>query len=318
VDGEVHKPYQYEFADNPIPGESLLELVHPLPSATHLLVRREKSGQSKTQYIPVPEIGNHSFSPGDELSFISESLPQSIGVEVTGEHIGPTRIILPYPATLQDALDQLQPGPRSNIQAIGLYRRAIAARQRTMLQESLDNLERKILTARSSTAEETQIRANEAEMLLKFIERARDTKPKGQVILTNPEANSNVDLEDGDTIHIPKLSNLVLVHGEVLYPNAQVHNTTTTLKNYIESAGGFTANADPKQVLIVHPDGSIENSSSGNSPLRFKSSRPNSALAAGDEILVLPKADVKSLQIAKDLTEILYHIAVSTKVVLDL
>ena len=318
VDGQVHKPHQYEFEDNPIPGESLLKLVHPLPSATHLLVRREKSGQSKTQYIPLQEIGNHTFSPGDELSLISESLPQSIGVEVTGEHIGPTRIILPYPATLQDALDQLQPGPRSNTSAIGLYRRAIAARQRTMLQESLDNLERKILTARSSTAEETQIRANEAEMLLKFIERARDTKPKGQVILTNPEVNSNIDLEDGDTIHIPKLSNLVLVHGEILYPNAQVYKPSASIKQYIENAGGFTANADPKQVLIVHPDGSIDNSSTGGFPGSRMAGGASGKLDPGDEILVLPKADVKSLQIAKDLTEILYHIAVSTKVVLDL
>lgn len=318
VVGQVHKPYQFEFSENPVTGERLLELAHPLPNATHLLVRREKSGQSKAQYIPVGEIPDHSFLPGDELSFVSESLPQTIGVEVTGEHIGPTRIVLPYPATLQDALDQLQPGPRSNLTAIGLYRKAIAARQRIMLQESLDNLERKILTARSATAEETQIRANEAEMLLKFIERARDTKPKGQVILTNPEANANVDLEDGDTIHIPKLSNLVLIHGEVLYPNAQVHNTSTSLKQYIESAGGFTANADPKQVLIVHPDGSIDNPSEGKIPLGPKSSKRGATLDPGDEILVLPKADVKSLQIAKDLTQILYHIAVSTKVVLDL
>jgi len=46
-------------------------------------------------------------------------------------------------------------------------------------------------------------------------------------------------------------------------------------------------------------------------------SAPN-PVRPGDEILVLPKIDVKSLQIVKDLTQILFQIAVSAKVVLGL
>ena len=42
------------------------------------------------------------------------------------------------------------------------------------------------------------------------------------------------------------------------------------------------------------------------------------SIRSGDEILVLPKVDVKSMQIAKDLMQILYQIAISTKVVLNL
>ena len=39
---------------------------------------------------------------------------------------------------------------------------------------------------------------------------------------------------------------------------------------------------------------------------------------AGDEILVLPKIDVKNRQIWKDMTQIIYQVAVSAKVVLGL
>jgi len=39
---------------------------------------------------------------------------------------------------------------------------------------------------------------------------------------------------------------------------------------------------------------------------------------SGDEILVLPKIDVKSRQITKDITQILFQIAVIAKVILDL
>jgi hypothetical protein len=41
-------------------------------------------------------------------------------------------------------------------------------------------------------------------------------------------------------------------------------------------------------------------------------------MRAGDEVLVLPKIDVKSRQIWKDMTQIIYQLAVSAKVVLGL
>ncbi len=41
-------------------------------------------------------------------------------------------------------------------------------------------------------------------------------------------------------------------------------------------------------------------------------------LRAGDEILVLPKAPTKNLQLASTLSQILFQIAVTTRVALDL
>ena len=335
ITGAVHKSYQFEFIENPIPGTAILEVAHPLPNSTHILVRSEKGGESDSTYVALPDIANHQFSPGDKVTFISESLPKSIEIQVSGEHLGAARLILPYPATLSDALKLLEPGPLANEAAIGIFRRSVAKRQKSMLQESLDSLERKILTARSSTAEETEIRANEAEMLLKFIDRARDTQPKGQIILSNKDDQTKIYLEDGDTLHIPKVSNLILVHGEVVYPNAQVHNSRTSLESYIENAGGFADNADTKSILVVHPDGSIHivgktgkrlpNSSLGQfrvlglqSKVHTYQSGIRTKLQAGDEVLVLPKANVKSLQVSKDITQILYQIAIAARVVLDL
>lgn len=335
VGGAVHKAYQFEFAESPIAGEQLLSVTHPLPHSTHILVRSENGGQTDSTYVSLEDIPSHQFSAGDAVTFIAESLPKSIEVQVTGEHLGAARLILPYPSTLSDAMELLEPGPLANDAAIGIFRRSVAKRQKSMLQESLDSLERKILTARSSTAEETEIRANEAEMLLKFIDRARDTQPKGQIILSNKDDQTEIHLEDGDTLHIPKVSNLILVHGEVLYPNAQVHNSRISLESYIENAGGFSDNADTKSILVVHPDGSIHivgktgkrlpNTSFGQSRVLGLQSKVHTyqsgirtKLQAGDEVLVLPKANVKSLQVSKDITQILYQIAIAARVVLDL
>ena len=58
---------------------------------------------------------------------------------------GPSRLVLPYPATLASAVEKLVTGARSDLESIQLFRKSIAGRQLEMLRESLDNLERGIL-----------------------------------------------------------------------------------------------------------------------------------------------------------------------------
>ena len=74
--------------------------------------------------------------------------------------------------------------------------------------------------------------------------------------------------------------------------------------DYIEGAGGFTRQADTSQILVVRQNGEV--SSARDVPLR-----------PGDEILILPKAPTKNLQLAKTLTQMLYQIAIVTKVIVD-
>ena len=44
----------------------------------------------------------------------------------------------------------------------------------------------------------------------------------------------------------------------------------------------------------------------------------NMGIAPGDRILVMPRFDSKNMQLAKDFTQILYQIAVATKVAVGL
>ena len=114
-----------------------------------------------------------------------------------------------------------------------------------------------------------------------------------------------------------------------------MHNSRTSLETYIQNAGGFSDTADVKGILVVHPDGSIHivgktgkrvpNASFGQSRVLGLQSKVHTyqsgirtKLQAGDEVLVLPKANVKSLQVSKDITQILYQIAIAARVVLDL
>ncbi|RYF72117.1 MAG: polysialic acid transporter, partial [Comamonadaceae bacterium] len=81
-------------------------------------------------------------------------------------------------------------------------------------------------------------------------------------------------------------------------------------------AGGYTQNADSARVIIAHRDGSF---SEVREPTgMFTVADAPTVLRPGDEILVLPRIDVKSRQIWKDISQIIFQIAVSARVVLGL
>jgi molybdopterin converting factor small subunit len=223
---------------------------------------------------------------------------------VAGAHLGEHSLILPYGAKLGEALARLKPAPQANLRALQLFRKSVAARQKEMLETSLKGLEAYVLTARSSTAEEAALRAKEAELVLQFVERARNVETKGQILLAGKQGAQETLLEDGDTLYIPERSSLVMVHGEVLFPNAIVHDTRSSAEDYIQQAGGYTQNADGSRVIVIRQDGSY--GSAGDK------------IAAGDEIMVLPKVDTKNVEVARGISQIIYQIAVAAKVVFGL
>jgi protein involved in polysaccharide export with SLBB domain len=133
----------------------------------------------------------------------------------------------------------------------------------------------------------------------------------GQVQIAKASQLSSMLLENGDVIRIPRKDDLVLVSGEVLFPNAVAYESKLSLEEYINRAGGFTQMADNARVVVARRDGSFDQVN----PKRLFA---NTDIQAGDQILVLPKVDEKKRQFWKDMTQIMYQIAVSAKVVFGL
>ncbi|EOT7937988.1 polysialic acid transporter, partial [Escherichia coli] len=75
---------------------------------------------------------------------------------------------------------------------------------------SLQKLEEASLSAQSSTKEEASLRMQEAQLISRFVAKARTVVPKGEVILNESNIDS-VLLEDGDVINIPEKTSLVMV-----------------------------------------------------------------------------------------------------------
>lgn len=128
-----------------------------------------------------------------------------------------------------------------------------------MLDTSLKSLEAAALTARSGTSDEARLRKDEAELLLAWVERARKVVPLGQVLIAGAEQRDALLLENGDVLRVPTREGLVLVSGEVLFPNAIAYDTALGLDDYVQQAGGYTQEyADATRIVIAHHNGSFD------------------------------------------------------------
>ena len=91
----------------------------------------------------------------------------------------------------------------------------------------------------------------------------------------------------------------------MVFPTALVYDNKARVSDYIDRAGGYRQDADAARLLVVHQDGSV-------------SEGRNAALRAGDEIMVMPKIETKRVELTRGITQILYQLAISAKVLLDL
>lgn len=77
-------------------------------------------------------------------------------------------------------------------------------------------------------------------------------------ILDHPDSEANLLLRDGDSLVIPKKTELVRVQGAVLNPATVNYETSYSLKDYISEAGGFTSRAIRRKLYVVYANGSVD------------------------------------------------------------
>lgn len=305
VDGEVFNNNDFEFEQSTIPVTDVLQWARPKPNATNISIIRQQGTVKRSEYYPLSAANQLTLQDGDKMIVTSDRYAGTIQVRVDGAHSGQHAVVLPYGSTMRQVLAQLKTNTMSQTDSIQLFRKSVADRQREMLDLSLRKLEEQALTATSATNEEATLRTQEAALVAKFVQKAKNIPLKGQVIL-NEKNIDDVLLEDGDIINIPEKTSLVMIHGEVLMPNAISWQKGMDAEDYIEKAGGFTQGADKAKIIVMRQNGeSISVDDIDN-------------IEPGDEIMVLPKVDTKNIEITKGISTILYQVAVAAKVILNI
>jgi len=265
-----------------------------------------RSGRPFNRSLPVSEFQVMKLADGDRVMLSTSGLSPTILVKITGEHLGPPVMSIKRGARLVDVLNYIEVDPAlANVQAIHLYRPTVAKAQKESIDDSLLRLERDSLLSLSGSKGEASIRSTEAELVQKFVERARLIEPLGRVVTARDGAQQNIPMEPDDTIVIPRKTDVVRISGQVMMAEAVVHRPGFTVADYIKLAGGYATRADEDRVLLLKPNAAV-----GIAQL-------DDPVGPGDEILVLPKADTKWRQIAADITEIMFRVALAAKVVLD-
>lgn len=79
----------------------------------------------------------------------------------------------------------------------------------------------------------------------------------GDFLIIPVDISSNILLEDGDEIVIPKKELNIYISGSVKEPGSYPFESGKTLEKYIETAGGFTRDADEESIRIVESYGEI-------------------------------------------------------------
>ncbi len=311
ITGDVKRPYRYEMINEKVTLREVLRVALANPTLTNFTVTKynQKNEQSINIY-PIEGNLDMFIYAGESIRFIPDHTPQNIEVSISGEHSNIHNIVVKKGTTLKEVFDMIHMSELSEPSSFQLFRKSIAEQQKSLLEAQLNDLEAKTLTTGSLTTEEAIIRKQEAALVMNFIERAKKVQPKGQVIINKDSNLSKILLEDGDNIFIPKKSHMVVVQGEVMLPGAQTFVEDMSFDEYIASCGGFSFRANEENVLIIQRNGKVVNYDPSSMFGEEYIMQP------GDSILVLGKVESKYLQVIKDITQIVYQIAVGAAVVL--
>ena len=211
-------------------------------------------------------------------------------------------------------------------------RESVRELQQKRLMESIERLERDLLARGSAnlsaaaSPEELKAKEGEIRQSKELIARLKTVQATGRMVLEigSVEALRNsiydIELENGDSLVIPENPRSLQALGAVFNQTGFVFDPAKTLPDYIELAGGYTEFADKDRVYVLKVNGSAVQPKEGGlflfsrSAYTTRDGKP--LLEPGDSIVVPEKLErIAWLRETKDITQILFQIAVAAGVV---
>ncbi|MBI5442046.1 MAG: SLBB domain-containing protein [Deltaproteobacteria bacterium] len=219
------------------------------------------------------------------------------------------------------------------LRAAVFTRESARLQQQVRLDELRESLQQAVLRASSSEAQasiEAEDLAAQKQFLASqqaLIDKLGKVRATGRVViqlqpLDRLEGSQwDLTLEDGDSFNIPKAPQTVTVVGQVYNPTSLLWQPgERSVEHYLRLTGGPTPDAEAKQIYVVRADGTVV--SPGSMDNRSWWSRKgvrDVELFPGDTILVPEKVIRPNyMKDVKDITQILYQIAIAARVAITL
>lgn len=285
VKGEVRKPGTYPLTE----GMKVSDLVYEaggLKEDAYLaraqLARASVVDGSMTQHVyedidlnkALEGLGDNLTLQGGEELFVTQASNwhRPWTVQVKGEAMRPGPYVI-HEGQLLGSLLQECGGTRPDgyLRALILIRRSLKEVQRKNIEMARTRLEgeiTKVALTPSTNHQQAEPNITEKAAALRMLEnmltQSASQQAIGRVVLNihsleslNSDSTSNVQLEDGDEIIIPKQPSWVNVMGEVYGPAGVAYDPALTVRQYIDRAGGFTQEAEEEQVFVVKVNGAV-------------------------------------------------------------
>lgn len=211
---------------------------------------------------------------------------------------------------------------RAYLRGAMFTRERVREQQQRQIQEMVERLERELSgsgtaqVATASSPDDARMVQLELEQKRQFIAQLKNVRAKGRIALNITEMATfrgsayDIELEQGDIITVPSDPKTVQVIGSVYNQSAFVYEQSKEYDYYVNLAGGCTSNADKGNTFILQANGTAIKA--GGSFLGF-----GEHLGSGDTVVVPEQIErVAWMRNFKDITQILYQIAVTAGVLI--
>ena len=230
----------------------------------------DRDGQRIAQ-LRWPDEGKRSLESGDVLRAFSQvdarlsTQLQNKRIRVEGEVVRPGEYVLPPESTLADAL-RAAGGltPLAYLFGTEFARESVRNTQQENYERALRDLEvefaKAAYTRKALTADEAAAQAAAGSGSSVLIQRLREVKPTGRVVLQLDPAAPQLPamaLEDGDRLYVPARPNTVGVFGSVFNGGSYLFTQGKNIDDFLKLAGGPTRGADAESVFVLRANGSV-------------------------------------------------------------
>ena len=264
--GSFKRPQIYEFLE----GERVKDAVRFAggyladvnPNTNLELNTIDTNFERRIQYIdPNSKDFEKKLVNGDMINISSISGILSRSVSLSGEVKFPGEYAINQGDTLLDIISRAGGYTEEAFSEGAVFlRKSVAKSQETSFSRSADELERTMVDI-ISKGSIPQITEFTLRPIFALIERLRNEKPVGRMVVDadllklRTDPLSNLKLEDGDYLFIPKRPNDVSVSGEVLYNSTVTYSPNSSVDEYIDMSGGLTDSADQDKIFVILPNG---------------------------------------------------------------
>ena len=262
LSGGVINEAVYEFKE----GEYLSDIINfagGFISSFNNIIRIDRTTQDGVQSFEVPlkSITETQLSNFDNIMVQSYApVRESIqSVKLTGEVMNPGDYNIKTGETLSQLINRAG-GYTDNAQEYrGIFNRAEAYEvSKTSNQRNYSQMIKFIAT---SPAARDMIAAGETSLAF-ILQEYRNLEPSGRIIAEfdlskiRNDPSLDITLVASDEIHIPKITQMVYITGELLSPGALPYKPEYNFKDYIEVTGGYSEFSDNQRVIVINPNGS--------------------------------------------------------------